>query len=276
MSNTNYLFNLRKMSNSNNNKPQVIFYGDNIEKPNINLKTLIGPTGASGDRFATKTPYELILKPSTNSILIFKVEPGLAYISGNSVIVAEVGDNINSELNTFEGTIQFYSYKSGEIAIKEITNIKGEFGENPHYYFVNLDGVDGEMGEQGPIGPTGPTCISEDCNELFLTNNTITIPIQENPISYYKLNLKNNDEISKLNCYLKNNQQATILIKLNFDLQDTDIASIYPIIGINNNFINIIQLNNDIPSTIMVINKINKEIFCSCNQYYKNLFNIKI
>ena len=122
MTNTNYLFNLRKISNSNNNKSPVIIYGNTIQTPN-NLETLIGPTGAAGDRFATKTPYELILKPSANTILIFKVEPGLAYISGNSVIVAEVGDNINSELNTFEGTIQFYSKKTGEIVIKDIVNM---------------------------------------------------------------------------------------------------------------------------------------------------------
>jgi len=275
MFNKNYLFNLRKILNTNNNNTKIIFYGDTItkSKPKLNLETIIGPTGPSGDRFSTKTQNALCLNPGKNITLFFKVEPGLAYITGNSVIVSEVGDNINSEFNTFEGTIQFYSFKSGEIAIKEITNIKGEFGENPHYYFVNLDGVDGA---QGPIGPTGPSCISEDCNQLQLINNELTIPIQENPISYYVLNLKNNDEISKLNCYLKNNQQSTILIKLNYELQDTDSASIHPIFGINNNFINIIYLNYDIPYAIMVIHKIEKEIFCQCNPYYKNTFNIKI
>ncbi len=54
------------------------------------------------------------------------------------------------------------------------------------------------MGEQGPIGPTGPSCISENCNELYLIDNTLIIPVQENPISYYTLNLKNKDK--KNNC----------------------------------------------------------------------------
>ena len=275
MTNTNYLFNLRKISNSNNNKSPVIIYGNTIQTPN-NLETLIGPTGAAGDRFATKTPYELILKPSENTILIFKVEPGLAYISGNSVIVAEVGDNINSELNTFEGTIQFYSKKTGEIVIKDIVNIHGEFGVKTCYYYVNLDGVDGAPGEQGPIGPTGPSCISENCNELFLINNTITIPSQENPIAYYKLNLKNNDELQNINCSLKFNQEAIILIKLVFEDYDTlDIASIYQIKNIKNNFTNTIYLTVDSPYAIMNLNKIENNIFCSCRQYF-NSYNIKI
>ena len=131
------------------------------------------------------------------------------------------------------------------------------------------------MGEQGPIGPTGPSCISENCNELYLTDNTVIIPVQENPISYYTLNLKNNDKILYLNCNLKYNQQSIILIKLDF-IEDTCSALISPINGINNNYTETIDLNFDIQYAIMTVTKIGNETFCGCIPYYKNLLNIKI
>ena len=277
MSNRNYLFNLRKIPNINNNNQPIIIYGNSINKIN-DLENIIGPTGpcgTPGDRFATKTECPLFLRPSKNTTLIFRVEPGLAYISGNSVIVSEVGDNINSELNTFEGTIQFYSAKSGEIVIKEITNIKGEFGERKCYYNINLDGVDGAMGEQGPIGPTGPSCISDSCDEIYLVENTIIIPNQNNHIAYYKLLLNNNCSIENIECNLKNNQQANIIIKLN-TIQQNLKAMICPINGFNNNYIDNIIIDNDKPYVLMTINKISTNIFNSCSQFYNDILNIKI
>lgn len=264
-----YLFYFR--SNINVAKKNIIKI-ENV--PSTNIIGPTGPAGLPGDRFATKTPYALVLRPSKNSTLIFKVEPGLAYISGNSVIVSEVGNDINSEFNTFEGTIQFYSQKSGEIVIKEITNIKGEFGQRQCYYNVNLDGVDGAMGEQGPIGPTGPSCISENCNELFLNNNTLIIPDQNNPIAYYKLLLNNNCCLENIECNLKNNQQANIMIKLN-DVEQS-ISKIYPINGFNNNYIENIIIDNNRPYVLMILNKISNNIFNSCSQYYNDILNIKI
>lgn len=251
-----------------------------IKIENVSTKStpyIIGPTGPAGtpgDRFATKTQYALVLNPGKNTTLIFKVEPGLAYISGNSVIVSEVGDNINSELNTFEGTIQFYSPKSGEIVIREITNIKGEFGHQC-YYNVNLDGVDGAMGEQGPIGPTGPSCVSDNCHDLFLNQTTLIIPTQNEPIKFYKLLLNDNSSIENIECNLNNNQEANIVIKLN-NVQQNPNAIIHPINGFNNNYIDNIVLDYTRPYVLMTINKISDNIFNKCVQFYNDILNIKI
>ena len=91
-----------------------------------------GPSGKDGDRFCTKTINKTYLNPS-NDFIVMNVDPGLAYISGNSVIVAQVADNINSELNTFEGTIQYYNKNSGQIIVKDITNIHGNFFKEEYY-----------------------------------------------------------------------------------------------------------------------------------------------
>lgn len=263
----NYLFNFRTKTHLY--KKNIIKI-NNYTKPTeyiVGPQGPPGPPGLDGDRFATKTPYPLLLRPGNNVTLIFKVEPGLAYISGNSIIVSEVGDDINSELNTFEGTIQFYSAKSGEIVVKDIVNIKGEFGIRQCYYNVNLDGVDGAM------GPPGPSCISDKCIELFLDNNILNIPYQENPISHYFVLIDNNTEIHNINCNLTSNQQAIILIKLK-NLENN--AIIFPINDINTNYNENIILNINKPYAIITLNKICDEIFCNCDSYYRNMFNLKV
>jgi hypothetical protein len=237
-----------------------------------------GPTGSSGkdgDRFCTKTINKISLTPTENSLVIINVEPGLAYISGNSVIVSEVPNSINSNLNTFEGTIQYYNQASGQIVIKDITNIHGYFDREQHYYHVNLDGIDGAPGEQGPPGPTGPSNISETHISLVLLDNTITIPEQINLITYYTINFKNNDELKNIQNNLKNNQTAIISIELS-DIynNDTSTATIFPINNneIHINYITNIILNQDTPFIMLKIYNINNSIFLESVPYYKNNF----
>jgi hypothetical protein len=242
------------------------------------LEGPMGPTGAAGrdgDRFCTKTINPTLVRPINNSFISFIVEPGLAYISGNSVIVAEVPSNLSDGLYTFEGTIQYYNKDTGNIFIKDITNIRGDFGTHECYYHVNLDGVDGVDGEQGPIGPTGPSNVSETHFSLILSDNNIIIPEQENPITYYTMNVNNNDEIKYIQSNLKNNQVAIILIELcDVNIIDTSFATFFTMysIGININYNQNIILNQDMPFLIVKIYKINNNTFLECVPYYKNRF----
>jgi len=121
----------------------------------IRIEGPTGPPGLPGDRFSTKTINKLLLEPTPHATIFFDVEPGLAFIGGNSVIIAETADSINSVLNTFEATIQYYNKYSGQIVVKDIVNIHGTFGVKECYYYVNLDGVDGAPGETGPTGEQG-------------------------------------------------------------------------------------------------------------------------
>jgi hypothetical protein len=206
------------------------------------------------------------------------VDPGLAYISGNSVIVAQVADNINSELNTFEGTIQYYNKNSGQIIVKDITNIHGDFFKEEYYYHVNLDGVDGAQGDEGPIGPTGlqgPSGISETSITLNLLDNSINIPYQLNPITYYAVKVYNKDEIKKIQSQLKNNQMAIILIELSdLDYNETSNATIFTmydknlIINYNRN----ILLNYDSQFVLIKVINMNDHIFVECVPYFRNNF----
>ena len=250
---------------------------EGLEIP-ITQQLIAGPTGAAGrdgDRFCTKTINPTRVRPTNNSFISLIVEPGLAYISGNSVIVAEVPSKLSDELYTFEGTIQYYSKDTGNIIIKDITNIHGDFGTHECYYHVNLDGVDGEQGPMGPIGPTGPSNVSETHIPLILLDNNITIPEQENPITYYTMNINNNDEIKNIKSNLKNNQVAIILIELcDINIIDTSFATFFTIYnnGININYNKNIILNQDTPFLIVKIYNINNNTFLECVPYFKNRF----
>ena len=109
-----------------------------------------GPTGAPGDRYQTTFLTNISPPPSEGgSIGPVTVESGLAYITGNSVVV------INNTLGSFEGYVVSYDKSSGAMTIGNIKNVVGVFGSGT--YNVNLDGIDGPTGAQGNTGSTGPT-----------------------------------------------------------------------------------------------------------------------
>jgi catechol 2,3-dioxygenase-like lactoylglutathione lyase family enzyme len=288
----NYFFNLTKYI-----KPKTFSKNDTLDNyREVIIEGPTGPPGLPGDRFSTKTIHKIILEPKPNAVIFFNVEPGLAFISGNSVIVAEVADSINSQLNTFEATIQFYSKTTGQIVVKDIVNIHGDFGVKDCEYYVNLDGVDGAPGEQGPTGergpigptgqsgvigpvgergipgPTGPSSISDELIPIYLIDNTIKIPEQFNPITYYSVNLKNGDEITNIESNLKNNQSAFILFEL-YDLYNSvPSATIHTIknYNIKINYNDNITLTADLPFMMMKVYNIKNSIFIECVSYYKN------
>lgn len=223
-----------------------------------------GPTGSQGDKYCTKTTIKYVFEPKENIFIVFKVEPGLSYISGNSVVIVEEATTLDSEINSFEGIIQHYSLTSGEIILKDITNINGEFSTTPKYYYVNLNYI---------AGPTGPSNISENSSLLQLTDNTIIILEQNSFISYYKLLLHDKDELKKIYCHLTNNKTAIVLISLDECLVDNNeaFATIFPIINTNNNYNSNILINNTTPYVILKIQNIENIIFCECNSFYKNI-----
>jgi len=290
---TNYLFSLSKKTktaviiNRGVNNNHGVNNNQEYNKKIIIQKTIEGPAGPSGpegptgpsgkdgDRFCTKTISKVCFKPTENSMVATNVETGLSYISGNSVIVAEVPHDINDDLNTFEGIVQYYNPLSGHIIIKDVTNIHGEFGVYACYYHVNLDGVDGAQGEQGPPGPTGPSNISETSISLILLDNTITIPEQTNAITYYTLNVNNNDEIKDIQSNLKTNQIANILIELiDIEYNDNSNATLFTSFNgkININYSKNIILNIDSPFVMLKIYNINNNTFVEFVSYYKNNF----
>jgi hypothetical protein len=243
--NRDYIFNLRdsniiipklKPSSSQKdlNQPdfiQIVKPPSPLSQMETKPDIIVGPTGPqgpegsqglSGDRYCSKTIGKHIFDMKNNSFIGFNIETGLAYISGNSVIVAEVPTKIGSEINSFEGTIQYYNSQSGQIIIKNINNIKGTIEKIPNYYYVNLNAV------PQPISSSYISSLP-----IVLNNNTINISEQDNDKQYYILNLKNNDEVKYIHTLLKNNQKATILIKLDNIISNETIATIYPISNMN-------------------------------------------
>jgi hypothetical protein len=218
-----------------------------------------GPQGMPGDRYSSKTLEKHIFDVTENSFIGLNIEPGLAYISGNSIIVSEVPTKIGSAINSFEGIVKYYNSQSGQIIIKNINNIKGTIEKIPNYYYLNLNAI---------LQPISSSCISPI--PILLNNNTINISEQDNDKQYYILNLKNNDEIKYIYTLLKNNQKAKILIKLDIISNETT-AIIYPISNMNTNYNSNIILNVDTPYAIFKINVIKNLVFGECVSYFTPL-----
>jgi len=267
----NYLFNFKSKEL---NKPQVIIkrQNTNTDFRQIRMQRLKGDPGEKGekgepgiegtpgDRFTTKTIGEIVLQPKKNSVVIFDVEPGLAYITGNSVIVAQIPSYLDDPINSFEGTIQYYGKASGQIIINDIVNIKGVFTKQTQY-FVNLDGVD---------GPPGPPFISLETYYLDLSNNSITIPEQSNQLAYYVLNLIDNDNLNNINSNLTIGQQAIILIKLK---ESNNQATISKISNININYNDEIILNEESQNVFLKLYNIENNLFCEYIKFFNPIYN---
>jgi hypothetical protein len=126
----------------------------------------IGPTGAQGpqggDNYYTNTTTAITPTPTEGGSQVLTVATGLAYITGNSVIIIDSTDNSKS----FEARVGTYNPITGSMTLVGITNLRGGPPWNNAIYDVNLDGIDGPTGatglggatgETGAIGPTGFT-----------------------------------------------------------------------------------------------------------------------
>ena len=79
-----------------------------------------GPTGIAGDKYLTQTVGMLNLSYLNNNMDVsFCVSVGLAYISGNNVLVI---DSTNRNYS-FEGIISNYDYNTGVISLTKLQNI---------------------------------------------------------------------------------------------------------------------------------------------------------
>lgn len=255
---SNYLFNFTKKIN----KSESIVEKQIIVENTKFFKGDKGDDGTPGDRFTTKTNGEIVLQPKKNAVVIFDVEPGLAYITGNSVIVAQVPKFLDDEINSFEGTIQYYGKSSGQIIINDVVNIKGVF-DKPTQYFVNLDGVD---------GPPGPPFISLETYYLDLSNTSITIPIQENQMAYYVLNVQDNDNLKNINSNLTIGQQAIILVKLKEIKESNHSATISKINNMNTNYNDEIVVNES-ETVFLKLYNIDNNLFCEYIHFFGPLYN---
>jgi hypothetical protein len=105
-----------------------------------------GPTGVAGNIYNTATVTPALPTPVTGGSQTFTVATGLAYITGNTVVVV---DSTNAA-NTFQGRVQTYTAGTGAIVIDQITNIAGTF--TSQIYNVNLNGISGPTGSTGATG----------------------------------------------------------------------------------------------------------------------------
>lgn len=117
-----------------------------------------GVTGSTGLQGVRGSVYNTISTAfSPNPVLLstisFTVESTLAYIPGNSVVVAEV----DAYQNRFEGTVTAYNDLTGSMSV-QIQSIVGSFPPpTAKTYNVNLDAIDGPTGSTGYTGVTGST-----------------------------------------------------------------------------------------------------------------------
>jgi hypothetical protein len=110
-----------------------------------------GPTGEAGDKYLSFTSF-ITIDPNSPP-LSFVIGTGLAYITGNSIIVT---DQSNPTLNNFETLVASYDSITGVMNINDTFNINGTFSA-PTIYNVNLDGIIGQTGLTGQTGDTGAT-----------------------------------------------------------------------------------------------------------------------
>jgi hypothetical protein len=90
-----------------------------------------GPTGVTGptgyaDRFVTATTTAVTLTPVVNGSVTVTVQPKLAYIPGNSVLVV----NSTNSTSYFEGSVLTYGYETGVMTVNKITNVNGSFASS--------------------------------------------------------------------------------------------------------------------------------------------------
>ncbi len=106
-----------------------------------------GPTGPVGDRYSTTSSDNLTIQLGPPTVC-FDVETGLAYSTGQTIIIAyDIG-------NSMEADVISYNALTGELCVN-VTSITG--GGSYSSWSVNMSGAPGPA---GPIGPTGPTGVT--------------------------------------------------------------------------------------------------------------------
>jgi collagen type VII alpha len=141
----------------------------------------IGPTGPKGptgfaDKYNSSTTTAVSISPREGGNVLLTIDTGLAYLSGNSVVIE---DSTNSN-NSFEGNVQYYNDSTGAILINNIKNILGTFGL-PVVYNINLE-MSGPTGTTGATGPEGPRGFGDKYNSS--TTSAVSIsPIEGGNVS---------------------------------------------------------------------------------------------
>ena len=107
-----------------------------------------GPTGVRGPAYKSVSS-SILLTPIQDSSVTFVIETGLAFSTGNPVIVISAN-------GSFHGTITSYTVNTGSITVGNIGFIEGTFGTSSTYTVV-INGIPGPTGPTGLTGSTGFT-----------------------------------------------------------------------------------------------------------------------
>ena len=108
-----------------------------------------GNTGAPGDIYATRATGTYTLNASLSSSLLFTVNSGLAYTTGQGIVID--GDPLNYIIATVNG------YTGTTLTALKTSYTAGTTNYTSSYWTINLDGAVGKQGPTGPTGSTGPT-----------------------------------------------------------------------------------------------------------------------
>jgi hypothetical protein len=166
----------------NNTKIVINSYGqiDSISDGEV----YTGPTGLQGDKYLSPTLSNFSPLPAEGGTTTVTVNNGLAYITGNSIIVTATASPLS---NRFEGTVQNYNSNTGVLIIYNIVNFMGSIWATNTPAIVNLDGIDGPTGPTGITGPSNPNSTA-----ILLSNNSISsnsyITFATGPTGYNNLN----------------------------------------------------------------------------------------
>jgi hypothetical protein len=157
----------------------------------------VGPTGQAGDKYNTRTvsPVTDMTTQVQSGTVNISVDPGLAYIQGNLVLVT---CDSSPSYPFFNARVISYNSTTGEISLNEITNITGTLLDN-EYYLLNLDGI---IGPTGAVGPTG--IAGSGVSTLIYTDSPTNPPTaQVNGASSFTVfsNAVNSTQISTLQTY---------------------------------------------------------------------------
>lgn len=112
---------------------------------------LIGPTGADGSKYNTRTVIPITPTVTEGGSQALPVETDLAYIPGNDIVVVAA----NNPNISFRGKVFSYNSGTGLMIVYNIYDISGVFTYT--IYNANLNGIAGPSGPTGYTGWTGPS-----------------------------------------------------------------------------------------------------------------------
>jgi hypothetical protein len=140
--------------------------------------TVIGPTGAAGDKYKGTSTTSSYIPQVNSSVTITLVEGDLAYTLGQKVIVeADSSNRLTGEITTIANSNKDLTIKC---LTRRINGVDGstQAGSSHSSWNINLDGA---VGKEGPVGAVGATGATGTPGDLYATQinaaSTTAFPI---------------------------------------------------------------------------------------------------